>query len=64
MEMRYYAQYTVIPKLFLSGHKQAWMVFDREVITREGDVLPILMASNRHVAFDTRDALNEKEQRK
>lgn len=62
--MRYYAQYTEVPKLFESRHKEAWMVFDREVVAPQGDTRPILLASNRHVAFRARDALNEQEARK
>lgn len=62
--MRYYAQYTEVPKIFLSKHKDAWVVCDREVTTREGDVLPIVLCANRYIAFRVRDALNEQEQRK
>lgn len=62
--MRYYAQSEIVPPIFKSRHERAWMVFDRDVCTPQGDVLPILLCTNKHIALTTRDALNEYEQRK
>jgi len=62
--MRYYAQFEQVPDVFASAHGTGWMVFDREVLDNQGGVRPILLCTNRHIAFRTRDALNEQEQRK
>lgn len=62
--MRYYAQFDEVPKVFASAYGRAWMVFDREVLDNQGGVRPIPLCTNRHIAFRSRDALNEQEQRK
>ena len=62
--MRYYAQFDEVPEVFVSKHSRAWMVFDRDIEDNQGDVRPILLCTNRHIAFRTRDALNEQEERK
>ncbi len=62
--MRYYAQYTDVADIFESKHRQGWQVFDREVLSPQGGVRPIVFCVNRHIAFRVREALNEQEMRK
>lgn len=59
MTARYYAQSTEVNPIFLSSHGNGWQVFDRDLLSRQGEVLPIAFCISRDHAFTIRDALNK-----